>query len=55
MVRSLLRIQEDTLSLDETDAFAVALCHRHRQMTGVSRPAHSDWAAFVRKNPHRAR
>ena len=54
MVRSMLGIRGNTLSLDASDALAVALCHRHRQQSGAVRPVHSDWAAFVRQNPHRA-
>ena len=54
MVRSLLKLQNEALSLDECDAFAVALCHRHRQEIGAPRQAHSGWASFVRRNPHRA-
>ena len=55
MVRSLLKVREGVWSLDESDALAVALCHRHRQQSAVPRPNHQDWAAFIRENPHRAR
>ncbi len=55
MVRSLLGVRESPMSLDESDALAVALCHWHRQVSGAERQVHTDWESFVRKNPHRAR
>ena len=55
MVRSLLNLQQDSLSLDESDALAVALCHWYRQASDVERRAPSSWAAFVRQNPGRIR
>jgi crossover junction endodeoxyribonuclease RuvC len=53
MVRSMLRIADDeTTSLDTTDALAVGLCHAHRGAVEPEDRAQS-WETFVRENPGR--
>ncbi|MEQ9103504.1 MAG: crossover junction endodeoxyribonuclease RuvC [Rhodothermales bacterium] len=53
MIRSILHLADDfALTMDTTDALAVALCHAHRDepTTGGGK---KDWAAFIRNNPER--
>lgn len=53
MVCSMLEGAEAVdLSLDASDALAVALCHVHRR-SERSAERHTDWAAFVEANPDR--
>ncbi len=55
MVRTLLGLKDDVaMSLDASDAVAVALCHAHRRAQGTTKQ-HKNWAAFVRDNPNRVR
>ena len=55
MVGSLLGLPGESLTSDESDALAVALCHQHRHVSGHVSSSPSNWAAFVRQNPHRTR
>lgn len=53
MIASMLDVAApDDLTLDASDALAVALCHQHRQ-GGRSPKKHSGWASFVKANPDR--
>ncbi len=52
MVKAILHIEED-VSLDTSDALAVALCHAHRRTDGGTATPHKNWAAFVQANPGR--
>ena len=54
MVRTLLGIEADApkVTLDASDALAVAVCHAHRLAHGAARQ-HKNWADFVRSNPDR--
>lgn len=51
MVRQMLKLNDDRLPLDATDALAIALCHGSK----MSRPAAASrsWKQFVEQNPHR--
>jgi len=43
-----------SVTMDASDALAVALCHVHRG--GDTQKAHSkNWAAFIKENPGRVR
>ena len=53
MVSSLLGVSMDSLTLDESDACAVALCHWHRQQSPDTPATHAGWEAFIRANPDR--
>jgi crossover junction endodeoxyribonuclease RuvC len=52
MVRSLLHLDSrPSVSLDASDALAIALCHINTQTPGRSR--HRDWSSFVATHPER--
>ena len=57
MIGSLLKFSEspDGISHDATDALAVAVCHKERELTEkkTDTPHYSGWSAFVRQNPDR--
>lgn len=57
MVRSILSLKSETLSLDTTDALAVALCHfyctQNLFSNGKVKSNGSSWKSFVEKNPER--
>ena len=57
MVRSILAIKEenDTFTLDATDALAVAICHAHRNAKKGPSSHGGDWSQFVRENPDRVK
>ena len=60
MIETMLLIEQgSSVTLDATDALAVALCHIHRGVTrtegSVQRGPSKNWAAFVRENPDRLR
>lgn len=54
MVRAILSINDpdEAMSLDASDAIAIALCHAHRRSKGITTP-HKNWASFVKANPDR--
>ncbi len=51
MVRSILSLDDAPMSLDASDAVAIALCHMHR-LAGSS-VKHRDWSSFVAAHPER--
>lgn len=53
MLHHILTFDEHEISLDATDALAVALCHYYNG--GNSKPAqsYSSWSAFVKDNPQK--
>ena len=51
MVRSILALDDRPMSLDASDAVAIALCHMHR-LTGSS-VRHRSWSSFVAAHPER--
>ena len=57
MLEHLLHFKHEGPLLDATDALAAAVCHHYQTQNGL--PAingkASDWTAFLRDNPHRAR
>lgn len=53
MVRSMLEVaKSEEMSLDASDALAVALCHAHRATEGQAE-RHKGWGSFVEANPDR--
>ena len=60
MVETMLSMEHgSSVTLDESDALAVALCHVHRggtaQVGAKPKAATKNWAAFIRENPDRLR
>jgi len=54
LLGTLLKIDVSKLSLDSTDALAVALCHYYRKgKAGSGGENFKDWGAFLKKNPER--
>ena len=53
MIRSLLRLPNNPMPADVSDALAVALCHLHRLTAPASR--HRTWASYVAAHPERVR
>jgi crossover junction endodeoxyribonuclease RuvC len=53
MVRTLLHVKGDKMTLDTSDALAVAICHLHRGT--IAAPHHKDWSSFVAAHPERIR
>jgi crossover junction endodeoxyribonuclease RuvC len=53
MVRAILGEPTGTMSLDASDALAVAICHCQR--SAPARKAPRDWKAFVEAHPERVR
>jgi len=57
MVRSILSLKSNSLSLDTTDALAVALCHFYYTQNLFSndkvKSKSNSWKSFVEKNPER--
>ena len=54
MVRSILQLPETPMSLDTSDAVAIALCHLQRMGTHRVRSG-GDWAGYVAAHPERVR
>ena len=56
MVEPMLAMpKEGSITLDASDALAVALCHVHRGGGTSARASHKNWAAFIKDNPNRIR
>ena len=56
MVETMLAMpKEGSITLDASDALAVALCHVHRGGGTSARASHKNWAAFIKDNPNRIR
>lgn len=54
MVTSILELDGNFSSMDESDALAIAICHAFRLQTpGFSHGRKKDWKAFVDANPDR--
>ena len=55
MVCAMLDLQEqrEDVSLDTSDAIAVALCHGHRAGKADKQTSYKDWASYVRQHPDR--
>ncbi len=53
MVKAILALPDRRMSLDTSDAIAIAVCHLQRLIE--SRPRHGDWASYVAANPQRIR
>ncbi len=55
MLHHQLKFDNETFSLDATDALAVALCHYHNGMllNVAAKEHYSGWDAFIRSNPGR--
>ena len=60
MIETMLAVEPGSMvTLDASDALAVALCHIHRGVGGqqgtTKRGPAKNWAAFIRENPDRLR
>ena len=53
MVKSMLRISDNPMLHDTSDAIAIAICHSHRLLTPTSR--HKDWHSFITAHPERVK
>lgn len=55
MIETMLSMKQgSSITMDASDALAVALCHVHRGGSGQKEPS-KNWAAFIRENPGRLR
>jgi len=56
MIETMLDMpKESSITMDASDALAVAMCHVHRGGGTSSRATHKNWAAFIKENPDRIR
>jgi len=53
MVRTILRLQEEDILHDVTDALAVAICHIHKVISPYNQRQFKDWKSFIESHPER--
>lgn len=51
MIKSILKLQDEKMKFDESDALAIALCHAFRMK--IPAGGKKDWKSFIEANPDR--